>query len=115
MKSGAWQDSIILAATFVSAASRLCRTSLRPRIPPAALHHPTKASAESNNSWLRPGTAVLPGSDMVATLIVVSVTPGSVAPFAVPAPQTAFNVPKSPGAAASVVEDADGVDVLLLL
>src|ERR1700729_3211879 len=42
---------------------------------------------------------------MVAMLIEVSVTPGSVAPVALPGPHTAFRVPKSPApvAAAAVV------------
>src|SRR5579859_8049137 len=42
---------------------------------------------------------------MVAMLMVVLVTPGSVAPVALPGPQTAFRVPKSPApeAAAAVV------------
>ncbi len=66
-------------------------------MPPAALHQSTNACDSWNISMLRPGTAVLPGSDMVAARISVSVTPLSVAPEAVPGPQTALSVPKSPG------------------
>src|ERR1700738_5268873 len=96
MKSGAWQAWTILAATCNRAASHLCRDSLRPRVPPAALHQSTKVVAESNSSWLSPGATVAPGSDIVPTLIVVSVTPGSVAPLAVPGPHTPLREPKSP-------------------
>src|SRR5689334_15585028 len=91
--SHAW---IMRAATSVSFESHLSSVSLRPLMPPAALHHWTNAVALSNSSWLRPGWTVAPGSDIVPTRIEVSVTPLSVAPFALPGPQTSFIVPKSP-------------------
>src|ERR1700710_389150 len=40
---------------------------------------------------------------MVAMLMLVSVTPGSVAPLASPGPHTDFRVPKSPTPAAAAV------------
>jgi hypothetical protein len=43
---------------------------------------------------------------MVPTLIVVSVTPGSVAPLALPGPHTDFRDPKSPLAAAGAAVEA---------
>src|SRR5579862_4679606 len=123
MKSGCWHEATIWAATLNRAASRLSRTILRPRMPPAALHQSTKAWDSWNSSMSRPGTAVLPGSDMVAARISVSVTPLSVAPDAFPGPQTALSVPKSPGpgpaavvvvtAAACVVAD-DELELWLL-
>src|SRR5581483_3063941 len=106
MKSGWLQEATICAATFVSAASRLSRTILRPPMPPAALHQSTKACDSWKISTLSPGTTVLPGSDMVATWMSVSVTPLSVAPLALPGPHTPLSDPKSPGpgvAAAAVV------------
>ena len=60
-------------------------------------------------------TAVAPGSAMVAILMEVSVTPGSVAPLASPGPQTALRVPKSPtpvAAAAAVVAVAPAAAVV---
>src|SRR5689334_12030399 len=104
MKSD-WHAWIMRAATSVSFESHLSSCSLRPSTPPAALHHPTNASAVSNSSWSRPGWACAPGSAIVPTRIVVSVTPCAVEPFALPGPQTFFNVPKSPAAAAEPLPD----------
>src|ERR1700736_362438 len=93
-------------ATSVSFESHFASCSWRPRIPPASLHQPTNASELSNSSWSRPGTTVLPGSDIVPTRIDVSVTPRSVAPLALPGPHRALMLPKSPVAAlAAVVDD----------
>src|ERR1700674_1566843 len=91
-------------ATSVSLASHLSSCSWRPRMPPAALHQPTNASALSKSSWFRPGSTVVPGSDIVPTRMVVSETPSAVAPLAVPGPHTALRVPKSPVAAFAVVD-----------
>src|ERR1700736_3333274 len=91
-------------ATSVSLASHLSSCSWRPRMPPAALHQPTNASALSNSSWFRPGSTVVPGSDIVPTRMVVSETPSAVAPLALPGPHTALRVPKSPVAAFAVVD-----------
>src|SRR3984893_5599075 len=95
-KKSTWQASIMRAATSLSLASHLSTESLRPLIPPAALHHPTKASAVSKSSWSRPGCAEVPGSAIVPTRISPSVTPSAVAPLALPGPHTAFTSPKSP-------------------
>src|ERR1700730_2032497 len=82
-KKSTWQASIMRAATSLSLASHLSTESLRPLIPPAALHHPTKA-------------AEVPGSAIVPTRISPSVTPSAVAPLPLPGPHTAFTSPKSP-------------------
>lgn len=50
---------------------------------------------------------VLPASDMVPTVMVLSVTPRLVAPCAVPGPHTPFKVPKSPAAALVRAGDVD--------
>ena len=98
----------------MSLESHLCSVSLRPRIPPAALHQPTKASALSKSSWSRPGRAVAPGSAIVPTEIVLSVTPCAVAVFALPGPHTPLRVPKSPDAALDVAPEDFGLLELLL-
>src|SRR5579864_4937595 len=116
MKSGCSHEATIWAATLNRAASRLSRVILRPRIPPAALHQSTNAWDSWNSSMSSPGTAVFPGSDIVAARISVSVTPLSVAPEALPGPQTALSVPKSPGPgpAAVVVVAAAGWVVVVV-
>src|SRR5690242_10446758 len=90
------QAWIMRADTSVSFASHWSSWSFRPSIPPAALHHWVNATAASNSSWLRPGLAVLPGSDIVPTRIVESVTPNAVAPLELPGPHTFLSDPKSP-------------------
>src|SRR5206468_3238690 len=50
--------------------------------------------------WFRPRRPEKPGSELVATLIAVGVTPWSGDMVFVPGPQTFFRVPKSPGPAA---------------
>src|SRR6266700_8261203 len=68
-------------------------TSLRPSMPPAALHHEV-------NTWARLsscGSLVNPTSVSTPTVIWLEVTPWSVAPVALPGWQTSFRSPKLPG------------------
>jgi hypothetical protein len=51
-------------------------------MPPAALHHFTKASATWKNSISRPGVIVLPASDIVPRVIVDGVMPRPEPPVA---------------------------------
>src|SRR5579883_652755 len=103
------QASSMRAATSNSFESCRVRLSLRPRIPPASLHHLVNAVAVSNSSWSRPGATAAPGSAIVPTAIDVSVTPWAVAPLAVPGPQTSLRVPKltAPPEPDAGVEDCD--------
>src|SRR6187549_1816422 len=102
-----WHASTVDGPASKSLASYLSRTIVRPRMPPASLHHATNASAASNTSWLRPGTTEFPGSAIVPTTISSSVTPCSVAPDAPPGPHTPMRSPNEPGnGVASVVGGA---------
>ncbi|CAB4708499.1 unannotated protein [freshwater metagenome] len=109
MKS-VWQASTVRGPASISLASRLFSLIVRPRMPPAPLHQPTKASAASNSSWLRPGMMELPGSETVPTSIWVSVTPWAVAPLAEPGPHTPTRSPKLPAATGVVPGSGAAVD-----
>ena len=76
-------------------------------MPPASLHHLTKASPTSKNSWPRPGATDEPVSAIVPTLMVVALMPRPLPPVALPVPQIPFRVPKSPGPAAVLDEELD--------
>src|SRR5487761_2044032 len=71
-------------------------------MPPAALHHLTKASPVSKNSCSSPGWMLLPVSENVERSISVLVTPRAVAPVALPGPQMFFRDPKLPALAVAV-------------
>src|ERR1019366_9211681 len=86
MKS-CWQAWLVTCAALKSAASRLCTTTVRPLMPPAALHHLAKAPAAWKNSTLRPGCTVLPGSEKVAMLMLFDETPRAVELPPLPEPQ----------------------------
>ncbi len=99
-----WQALIVWAATSKSLASYLWSTSLRPLMPPAALHQVVKACATSKNSRSRPGAATAPGSAMVPTWISVELTPRTPPPRGFPGPQIPFRSPKSPLATLAALE-----------
>src|SRR2546425_1464077 len=109
---------LIWASKLKSAASYSWRTILRPRMPPASLHHFVKTSPASKSSWSRPRRPTKPGSALVATSIELAVTPCADDFVCVPGPHTFFRVPKSPGPAVAasvvVVPDAPGLGGLLL-
>ena len=64
-------------------------------MPPWALHQATIALTASPISWSRPGLPEKPRSSPYAMLIVVLVTPWSVAPVAWPLPHGEGSVPNS--------------------
>src|SRR5690242_10871813 len=97
-----------------SLASCLLTLSVRPLMPPAALHHFTNASATWKNSISRPGTIVLPASDMVPRVIVLPLIPRPEPPVPLPGPQMPFSVPKSP-ADEALEDDEAAPDELLLV
>ena len=69
------QASAMTGWYSVMAASWRLSSSCLPLMPPAALHHSTKASPVSKISWFRPGRPSNPGSDTVPRVIVSSVIP----------------------------------------
>ena len=89
--------------TLNSFASHLSMMTLRPPMPPAALHHLLNPSAVSKNSCSRPGAAAAPGSAVTPIRMVVLVRPRVVGPEGLPGPQMALSDPKSPAAAAVAV------------
>src|SRR5258708_3871370 len=95
MKS-CWHALMTTEATLKSLASHLSRMILRPLMPPAALHQLLKATPASKNSCSNPGAAAAPGSAVTPMRMPVSVTPRPEAPVALPGPQIALRVPKSP-------------------
>src|SRR3954451_8154084 len=105
------QASVIFACTWVRAESFLSTEILRPLIPPRSLHHAAKTSAVSNSSWFRPGRPAKPGSENVAILISVGVTPWAGDPVGFPAWQTSVWVPKSADLAPPPLDAAVVVDV----
>ena len=103
MPKSVWQASAMTGWYSVMAASWRLSSSCRPLIPPAALHHSTKASPASKISWFRPGRPSKPGSDTVPTVMVSSVMPwvssGPASDSSPPpslGPQTPVRSPKSP-------------------
>src|SRR3954451_24337208 len=106
------QDSDMRATTLVSAASRLSTTILRPLMPPRSLHHCSKTSAVSKNSWFRPGRPAKATSENVATWIGSGVKPVVGDPDGDPlwhtsvrSPKVADFAPDPPPDAAVVVVD----------
>ncbi len=75
MAKSAAQASAMTGWYSVMAASWRLSSSCLPLIPPAALHHSTKASPVSKISWFRPGRPSKPGSDTVPRVMVSSVIP----------------------------------------
>src|SRR5215469_7675508 len=102
--------AVIAWTAFSSPVSWTSATSLRPLMPPAALHHEVNTLATFGKS----GILVKPMSLSTPTVIWLEVTPWSVAPAALPPWQTLFRLPKSPAAAVGVV-DLAGAGVLLEL
>src|SRR5579862_6748949 len=81
-------------------------------MPPCSSHHLIIALTASPISLLRPGSPVKPRWSPYAMWIDVSVTPWSVAPFALPGPQGDGSVPNvCPVAAAAVEVVAPATDV----
>jgi hypothetical protein len=115
MAKSSLQDCSSTGWYSVTAASRKFRTICLPLMPPASLHHCTKASLASKISWFRPGRPSKPGSDTVPTTISSALMPwvsaGSVVVTSPPpsfGPQTPSRSPKSPAAAVPTVV-SDGV------
>src|SRR5690242_6946226 len=80
-------------------------------MPPRSLHQAANTSAVSNSSWFRPGRPAKPGSENVATLMDVGVTPWAGEPVGFPVWQTSVCVPKSADLAPPPLDAADVVVV----
>jgi hypothetical protein len=81
-----WPCDLIVAVSWISA------TSLRPLMPPAALHQAVNTFA----AVMSCGSLVKPTSVRTPTLIWLAVTPWSVAPEALPPWHTFLRLPKLP-------------------
>src|SRR6266567_2661354 len=92
------QAPVTVWTTLSIPVSLMSGTSLRPLMPPAALHQAVNTFA----ALMSCGSLVKPTSVSTPTLIWLAVTPWSGAPVALPERQTFFRLPKSPGAVAAV-------------
>ena len=96
-----WQASAIAPTTSSIWVSWMSATSLRPSMPPAALHQSVKTLAVVSSC----GSLVKPTSVSTPAMIWLEVTPWSVAPVALPPWQASVTVPK-----AGPVDAADVAD-----
>src|SRR6266700_1737299 len=97
------QAALTAGTTAISWVSCMVATSLRPLIPPAALHQEVNTFAALASC----GSLVKPWSVSTPIWMSADVTPWPVAPEALPAWQTLFRLPKSPAVDAAGDEEPD--------